>query len=100
MHKAFKNLTPAVVELLSMTLSNLVKVDDLSNLNLGEQQVSSLFSLMASGCKIASLNMEEVDLSSVSPQLLSCTSKLRDKIACQCSSTTAGVRFLKALCTP
>ena len=63
--------------LLSMTLSNLVKVD-LSNLNLGEQQVSSLFSLMASGCKIASLNMEEVDLSSVSPQLLSCTSKLRE----------------------
>ena len=60
--------------LLSMALSNLVKVD-LSNSNL-EQQVSSLFSLMASGCKITSLNLEEVDLSNVAPELLSTTSKL------------------------
>ena len=61
--------------LLPMALSNLVKVD-FSNSILGEQQLSAIFSFMASGCKIASLNLEEVDLSSVAPELLSCTSKL------------------------
>ena len=60
-----------------MALSNLVKVD-LSKSNLGENQVSSVFSLMASGCKIASLNLEKVDLSNVAHELLSTTSKLLD----------------------
>ena len=44
--------------LLPMALSNLVKVDFL-NSNLVEQQLSAIFSFMASGCKIASLNLEE-----------------------------------------
>ena len=61
--------------MLSVAFSNLVKVD-LSNSNLGEHQVAALFSLMDSGCKIRSLNLEEVDLSNVAPELLSSTTRL------------------------
>ena len=61
--------------LLPMALSNLVKVD-FSNSNLGEQQLSAIFSFMVSGSKIESLNLEEVDLSNVAPELLPCSSKL------------------------
>ena len=61
--------------MLSVAFSNLVKVN-LSNSNIGEDQVGALFSLMDSGCKIKSLNLEEVDLSNVAPELLSSTSRL------------------------
>ena len=58
-------------DLLSSAVTNLVKLN-LAHSNLNEEQVAALFSFMTSGCKISSLNLEEVNLSSVDPELMAC----------------------------
>ena len=62
-------------KVLSKVLSNLVKVD-FENSSLTEQQLATLFSSMASGCKISSLSLREINLSTVALEMIWSASKL------------------------
>ena len=64
-------------DLLSSAVTNLVKLN-LAHSNLNEEQVAALFSFMTSGCKISSLNLEEVNLYSVDPELMACAGRLAE----------------------
>ena len=80
-------------DLLSSALSSLVKLN-LANSNLTEGQVTALFSMMTSGCKISSLNLEEVNLSTVDPKLMASASRLAELNLSTTLLTTEQTRIL------
>ena len=80
-------------DLLSSAVTNLVKLN-LAHSNLNEEQVAALFSFMTSGCKISSLNLEEVNLSSVDPELMACAGRLAELNLSETLLTTEQTRIL------
>ena len=87
---SLENVEPGV---LSSAISKLANVK-LENLILSEEQLTAFFSSMSSNCKLSTLVMEEVALSSVPPGLLAFASRVLELSLSDCLLTPEQISTL------